>query len=341
MAMLDEGLLSARMMAACREVFGSRSAAVLAATELRADPVLKDLPHAEPMVECESWRRRGGDTPLLSAYELLVPLWVENELVGALAVSRRDDDTMYPAIALKSLRALGNIFTIALTNARRAHELASRHRLDRYLAPQVVERVLAGHHDAIEDKRRMMLTIFFSDLRGFTEVAELLDPDALAMVLNEYLSEMAEIAFRHGGTLDKFIGDAVMVFFGAPMPGDPTDQAQRCVEMALAMQWRLTELNRRWRELSLLDRELLARMGIHSGEATVGSFGSKSRLEYTAIGRAVNLASRLEGKASTGSILMSAETWTLVKDRFAGKSRGTVEVKGFARPVEVFEIEPA
>jgi class 3 adenylate cyclase len=342
MAILDEGLLSARMMAVCRDVFGCKSAAVLAGAEVRADVGLRDLPRAHAVVECEAWRRRTGrDTPLLQRYELLVPLWVEDGLIGAVAVSRRQDDSMYPVRALKSLRALVNIYQIALTNCRRAHELASRSRLDRYLAPQVVERVLAGHHDAIEDKRRMVLTIFFSDLKGFTEVAERLDPETLSTVLNEYLSEMAEIAFRHGGTLDKFIGDAVMVFFGAPVPSDPADHALRCVEMAIIMQQRLGELNREWQKRGLLDRELSARMGIHTGEATVGSFGSKSRLEYTAIGRAVNLASRLEGKGAPGAISMSAETWKLVRGRFVGRSRGTVEVKGFAQAVEVFEIDPA
>ncbi len=201
--------------------------------------------------------------------------------------------------------------------------------------------MLAGDQDSIEDKRRMTLTIFFSDLKSFTEVAERLDPEALATVLNEYLSEMAEIAFRHGGTLDKFIGDAVMVFFGAPVAANPADHATACVQMAIEMQRRLAELNLGWRRRGLLDHDLNARMGIHTGEATVGSFGSKSRLEYTAIGRAVNLASRIEGKGAPGAILMSSQTWQLVQDHFVGRSRGTVEVKGFAQPVEVFEVDPA
>jgi class 3 adenylate cyclase len=340
MTLLDEEQLRARVLSLCGAIFGASSAAMLRPAELQQDAVLSTIAPGDLVLECERLRRQRGSSPLLDAYELVAPLWQEARPLGALALGRRSDDKMYLSSSLTAFRTLANIYTIALLGARRAHELARRQRLDRYLPPQVVERMLTGHRDAIEDKRRITLTIFFSDLKDFTQTTERLDPDKLSTVLNEYLSEMADLAFQHGGTLDKFIGDAVMVLFGAPVETTPEQAATRCVEMAVAMQQRLRVLNQRWRERQLLEEDLQARMGIHTGEATVGSFGSQNRLEYTAIGQAVNLASRLEGKDTPGTVLVSADTYALVRDRFVGKSRGEVAVKGFAKPVEVFEIDP-
>jgi class 3 adenylate cyclase len=337
----DEAQLRARVVEICGTTFDSDTAAVLEAKVVADDPVLPRALDGAPLVESEPLRRAGHSSPLVESYEVLVPLRSEGLLVGAVGLGRRRDRGMYSAAALGSLRALGNLFSIALANARHAVELQSRQRLDRYLPPQVVQSVLGGQHEAIESKRRMTVTLFFSDLQGFTEIAERLPPDVLATVLNEYLSEMADVAFRHGGTLDKFIGDAVMVFFGAPVPSEAADHARCCVEMAIEMQRRLRALNTGWRERGLLDADLVARMGVHTGEATIGSFGSTNRLEYTAIGRAVNLASRLEGKDTPGCILVSRDTWALVQQRFQSTPRGAVTVKGFAQPVEVFEIDPA
>jgi class 3 adenylate cyclase len=341
LAIVDERALNERLAHICTTVFGSAQAVVLGPDELAGDPTVSALARAHPVVESEPYRRKGaGGSALLDAYEIVVPLSARQESLGAFALGRRSDATMYSANAVQSFRVLGNIFAIALSNARRAVEIQSRHRLDRYLPPQVVESVLAGRHDSIERKQRMSVTVFFSDLKGFTEIADQLPPDALATVLNEYLSEMADIAFRHGGTLDKFIGDAVMVFFGAPVACDAADHARRCVEMAIDMQRHLRTLNTGWKARGLIRADLVARMGIHTGEATVGSFGSHNRLEYTAIGNAVNLASRLEGKDTPGCILVSHDTWSLVDGRFRAKARGPIEVKGFSAPVDVFEIDP-
>ena len=186
----------------------------------------------------------------------------------------------------------------------------------------------------------MMVTIFFSDLKGFTEMADRLAADKLSTVLNEYLSEMADLAFKFGGTVDKFIGDAVMVFFGAPVESAAASQVEQCVNMAIAMQQNTLLLNESWRKRGLLDHGLISRMGIHTGEATVGAFGSHSRIEYTAIGRAVNLAWRLEGKCTPGKLLLSQEAWALVQGKFSSEPRGFIQVKGFADPVEVSEITP-
>ncbi len=343
MSILDEPALKARMVQICVETFDTLEANILGEAQIKEDPSLVELAHSGGLLESEAVRRRRGaaSSHLIAQHEVLVPLVSQKHVLGVLAVGRRRDDTMYSDGALQAFRVMGNLFTMALANARRAAELQSRHRLDRYLPPQIVESVLAGQHALIEARRRMLVTIFFSDLKDFSQVADRSDPEILAAVLNEYLSEMADIAFRFGGTLDKFIGDAVMVFFGAPVPSESPEQAGRCVEMAIEMQRRLRALNASWLDRKLLTEGLAMRMGIHTGEATVGSFGSLNRVEYTAIGRAVNLASRLEGQGKPGSILVSDATWTLVKDRFHGTSRGAIDVKGLAAPVEVYEIDPS
>jgi class 3 adenylate cyclase len=345
LSILDEPALRARVMDICSTHFQCERVAVLDQDAVEADAGLTGLvtdASGTALVESEVHRRREPIVSgLLAEYEVLIPLRSQEQRLGAVAVGRRSGNEMYRAGDLKSLRVLGNIFAIALVNARRAVELQRRLRLDRYLPPQVVAGLLGGRHDLIEGMRRMTVTIFFSDLQGFTSIADRLDPETLATVLNEYLSEMADIAFRYGGTLDKFIGDAVMVFFGAPVAAPPPEHAGTCVEMAIAMQRHLARLNARWREQGLVSTDLIARMGIHTGEATVGSFGSHNRLEYTAIGHAVNLASRLEGKDRPGCILVSRETWSLVKERFQATPGGAITVKGMAESIEVFEIDPA
>jgi class 3 adenylate cyclase len=167
------------------------------------------------------------------------------------------------------------------------------------------------------------------------------DPDTLSEVLNEYLSEMADIAFHYGGTVDKFIGDAIMVIFGAPLDANPSKQVRQCLRMALAMHRRTAELNESWLSRGLLLQAMISRMGVHTGDATVGSFGSQNRGDYTAIGRSVNLASRLEGQCTPGRILVSADTWRYVSNVIPSEPRGTILVKGFAAPIEVYEIDPA
>jgi class 3 adenylate cyclase len=151
---------------------------------------------------------------------------------------------------------------------------------------------------------------------------------------------MAEIVFIFGGTLDKYIGDSIMVIFGAPLDSDPSVQVNQCVGMALAMHSRIKELNQKWLEGRLLVSRLSCRMGIHVGEATVGSFGSDNRLEYTAIGRTVNLASRLEGHCTPGHVLVSSECLPYLSNGFEGRLRCAIRLKGFAEPVDAYEISP-
>lgn len=342
MSILDEAALRSRTLSLCTEAFGAVTADYWDRGAVLGDVAVASAAMRPGLIESEVVRRaQGVDSAMLRQAEIIVPLRKNDELIGALAVGKHRDGKMLNEHALNGLQFLGNIYGMALAHARSAVELEKRHQLDRYLAPQIVEHVLSGDSQVIESKRRMLVTIFFSDLKGFSDLADRISPDTLSTVLNEYLSEMADIAFAHGGTVDKFIGDAVMVFFGAPVDSVAPQQAQQCIRMGAEMHRRTAELNVRWREMGLLENGLTSRMGVHTGEATVGSFGSNNRLEYTAIGRAVNLASRLEGQCTPGHILVSAETWALLDGKFGGKTRGKIRVKGFADEVEVWEIDPA
>lgn len=351
-SIFDESLLLQRTLAVCSDHFGSLSAQFIPQAALPVTAAAALLQN--PLIETEVYRRQHSPVdashgidllPGAENTEIVIALIQREHFLGALALGRRSGDRVYGDAALSALRFLGNIVSIGLSNTRSALELEKRHQLDRYLAPQLVEQVLAGGGESILSRKRMHLTVFFSDLKDFTVMSDRMDPENLSTVLNEYLSDMADIAFAHGGTVDKFIGDAVMVFFGAPVLADVGQQVRQCVAMATQMHLRTHELNARWRAAGILERELVCRMGIHAGQATVGSFGSHQRVEYTAIGSAVNLAARLEGKCTPGHILLSAEAYRLLNsgthEPIAATPRGEIQVKGFANAVEVYEIDPA
>ena len=153
---------------------------------------------------------------------------------------------------------------------------------------------------------------------------------------------MTAIALRYGATIDKFIGDALMVFFGAPTVTEDRDNALRAVRMAVAMQQRVGELSAKWGQDGLLtDGPFQIRIGINSGIASVGNFGSKERMDYTAIGRQVNLAARLQVNSEPGKILLSHSTWVLVKDHVACTEKGEIHVKGMERAVRAYEVDQA
>ena len=214
----------------------------------------------------------------------------------------------------------------------RANEVVSR-----YVASQLAEQIRAGNDDMVKKFHRRRLTMFFSDIKDFAEIAEDVEPAALNRLLGEYLSEMTQIAERFGGTIDKFVGDAIMIFFGAPMPADDRENAIRAVRMAIEMQARVQELNTRWRA-SGLERPLEVRIGINTGHASIGNFGSKSRMDYTAIGKQVNLAARLQADCEPGRILISHSTQALIQDGITCEPRGEIQVKGLRDPVKIYEV---
>jgi len=210
-------------------------------------------------------------------------------------------------------------------------------RLAKYLSPQVYESIFTGRSEVTIASRRKKLTIFFSDLEGFTETTERLESEDLTQLLNHYLTEMSKIALQYGGTIDKYVGDAILIFFGDPETQGVKADAVACVSMAIAMRERMRELGNIWRA-SGLERPLRCRTGINTGFCTVGNFGSEDRMDYTIIGGGVNLACRLEQMAPSGEIFISYETYAHVKDQVCCEERGQINVKGISHPVAIYQV---
>ena len=210
-------------------------------------------------------------------------------------------------------------------------------KLAKYLPPQVYATIFSGAQDVKVVSQRKKLTVFFSDITGFTEITDKMESEDLTQLLNEYLTEMSLIALSYGATIDKYIGDAVMIFFGDPESRGVAADALTCVKMAVAMQKRVRQLARIWRDAGI-ERPLSCRMGIHTGYCTVGNFGSEDRVSYTAVGSGVNLASRLESEAPPGEILISYETYAHVKDEISCEEVGQIRVKGFADPITTYRV---
>ncbi len=224
-----------------------------------------------------------------------------------------------------------------------AAEIGRRHRelevlsskLAKYLSPQVYASIFAGKQEVKLASQRKKLTVFFSDIEGFTETADKMESEDLTQLLNQYLSEMSRIALEHGGTIDKYVGDALMVFFGDPETRGVKEDALACVNMAIAMQKRMDALGALWRNAGV-ERPLACRIGISTGYCTVGNFGSEDRMDYTIIGGAVNLASRLEHEAPAGGILISHETYAHVRDKVHCEAVGKIRVRGISDPVATY-----
>lgn len=211
-------------------------------------------------------------------------------------------------------------------------------KISRYLSPQVYRSIFSGERDAVISTERKKLTIFFSDIKDFTQSTERLQPEELTALLNEYFTEMSAIAHEHGGTVDKFIGDAIVIFFGDPETKGTKEDALACVTMAAAMQRRLGELGRVWRERGI-ETPFRARMGINTGYCNVGNFGSADRMDYTIIGAEANLAARLESIAEPGGIVVSYETYALVRDHFRARALEPITLKGISREVVPYSID--
>ena len=210
-------------------------------------------------------------------------------------------------------------------------------KLAKYLSRQVYDSIFEGKTDVQVQSYRKELTVFFSDIAGFTDLTDRLEAEAVSDELNRYLSEMAEIADGCGGTIDKFIGDGIMIFFGDPETLGRQEDAIQCVGMALRMKQRTAELNDGWVDLVGPD-PLHVRIGINTGFCTVGNFGSEDRLDYTIVGGAVNAASRLEATAEADQIQISHATYSLIKDHFYCRPIGDISVKGISHQLRTYEV---
>lgn len=208
-------------------------------------------------------------------------------------------------------------------------------KLAKYLAPQVYNSIFTGRQEVRIASQRKKLTVCFSDIADFTETTDKMESEDLTQLLNHYLAEMSRIAAEYGATIDKYVGDAIIMFFGDPETRGLKEDALACVRMALAMQRRMAELAEGWQNAGI-ETPLRCRIGIHTGYCTVGNFGGEDRMDYTIIGGTVNLASRLEHEAPPGSVLLSYETFVHVKDEIQCERQGQIRVKGIAYPVATY-----
>jgi adenylate cyclase len=212
-------------------------------------------------------------------------------------------------------------------------ELQRMNRLRRFLSPQVADLVINSGDESVLGSHRREIVVVFCDLRGFTAFAESSEPEEVMGVLSEYHAALGELIFRYEGTLERFTGDGLMVFFNDPIPlEDPT---QRAVEMALVMRDRVAGLVEGW---SRLGHDLGFGVGIAQGFATLGRIGYEGRFDYAAIGTVTNLAARLCGEADAGQVLVSQRVFSVVEAIAAGEPVGALELKGFSRPIRVFRV---
>ncbi|MDF2762581.1 MAG: adenylate/guanylate cyclase protein [Thermomicrobiales bacterium] len=210
-------------------------------------------------------------------------------------------------------------------------------KLAKYLAPQVYNSIFTGRQDVKIASQRKKLTVCFSDIADFTEITDKMESEDLTQLLNHYLTEMSRIASEYGATIDKYVGDAIVMFFGDPETRGVKEDAIACVKMALAMQRRIGDLAEVWRNAGI-ETPLRCRIGIHTGYCTVGNFGSEDRMDYTIVGGGVNLASRLEHEAQPGSVLISYETFAHVNEEVQCDEPGEIRVKGIAYPVATYRV---
>ncbi len=211
-------------------------------------------------------------------------------------------------------------------------------KLSRYMSPQVYRSIFEGLQDVSIQAKRKKLTIFFSDIKDFTQTTENMQPEDLTYLLNNYFSEMSKIALEYGATIDKFVGDAMIMFFGDPQTRGVREDALQCAHMAVAMQRRMVDLQAIWREMGY-DRPFRMRIGINTGFCNVGNFGSELRMDYTIIGAEVNLAARLEQLGDPDGVMISYETYALVQDEFDGVERPSIKAKGIARKIRCFALK--
>jgi adenylate cyclase len=293
-------------------------------------------------------QRFGGESILVQSVRsaMCAPLVGSEERVqGVLYVDNLTTTQRFDDDDLDFLIAFSNIAAVAIENSKFAErirrELLVRSNFERFFAPNLAARI-AGTADAVQlGGEKRTVAVLFSDIRGFTALSEEMKPDDVARLLSEYFTVMVEVVFSHGGTLDKFIGDAIMAQWGAPIAAP--DDADRAMSAALAMIRELEALNAKW---SAAGGEKAGRpplqigVGLNYGESFAGYIGSERRLEYTVIGDAVNTASRLCSAAEGGEILLTQEMRAALTAPPPLKERGTMELKGKSQPIPVYSVMP-
>jgi adenylate cyclase len=270
---------------------------------------------------------------------MCAPLIYKDKVFGLFYVDCLTKPSAFSKEELNIFSVVAAEAAISFDNARSHEELSrrviERQALERFLSSSIVEKILANPDQVHLGGENQIATILFADIRGFTRLAEKMEPQQVVELLNVLFTEMTDLIFEHGGTLDKYLGDGVMAVFGAPIakPDDPI----RAVKTAIEMQKALAGINRD-REASHLPT-LKMGLGINTGQVTAGNIGSSRRMDYTVIGDAVNLASRLCANAAGGQILVSESTHRELKNKMPSKRLEPIRVKGKDQPVETYEIE--
>jgi adenylate cyclase len=271
---------------------------------------------------------------------MCAPLWNKEQVIGIIHVDSPMLTNCFNLNDLDLLTALANYAAVAVERARLNQKIVAeekkRERLGRFLSPQVTARIIATSESqsaALGVPEEREVTVLFADIVGFTPLSESMSAPAVALILNDYLSRMTDVIFKYEGTLDKYIGDAIMAVFGAPL--DMPDHATRAIKTALEMRERLEEFNAERKE----GPHLRIRIGINSGKAVAGEIGSINKKEYTVLGDTVNIASRLESSVATPmSVVIGENTQAMIKDEFECRPLGPKELKGKAKVVSAYEV---
>lgn len=265
---------------------------------------------------------------------ICAPLKVKDKVFGVINLGNTTSVT-YDSDDLKLFNAFVTQAAVAIENARlneaRMKQEVAKAKLQRYLSPHLVDMVMDDSLSTKLHSSRQNIAVFFSDIRNFTQLSEDLDPETLVNHLNEYFTDMVEIIFEHGGTLNKFVGDMIVALYGAPSQTD--DNEARAIDTAIGMQRAIRD--RQW---SWITREFGVGVGINSADVVVGNIGSPQHMDYTAIGDGVNVASRLQAIALPGQIMVSRSVFDKTRGRYEFKRWGNVALKGKSKPVEVFEV---
>jgi adenylate cyclase len=263
----------------------------------------------------------------------------EGSVLGLIYVDNMTATNSFGDEDLEFLMAFSGIAAVAIENSQLSDQLAREavvlSNFQRYFAPNIVEQI-AGQEGMVQlGGTKRPVVVFFSDIRGFTPMSEKMSPDDIASLLTEYFTEMVEIVFEHGGTLDKFMGDAIMALWGAPVASD--DDADRAMRAAIDMMGVLRRLNEKWSSEGKPHVEI--GIGINFGEVFAGNIGSEQRMEYTVIGDPVNIASRLCSKADGGQVLISEPFYNVLKAPPEVEALEPLELRGKSKTVPVYQVK--
>ncbi|MBW2064758.1 MAG: GAF domain-containing protein [Deltaproteobacteria bacterium] len=289
----------------------------------------------------EDDRFEGAESVLMQNIRsvMSVPLWRKNEIIGVIQVDSFRLSNRFTKADLDLLTTISNQMAMVIEQANLNEKIRLerevRNRLERFHSPEVVDLIIrseAGSEETLLAPTEKKATILFTDIVNFTPIAERFSPAEVSSLLNKHFSEMTEIIFRYNGTLDKYIGDAIMAVFGAPI--ERKDDAERAVMAALEMRRVLFQMMESLEE----GKRFQMRLGINSGRVVAGNLGSPKRMDYTVIGDAVNTAARIESIAKPNQILIGQPTYELVKGKFKIREAGSRIVKGKREAIRVYEV---